>query len=89
MQFDVLTRDSQGDHSIATWTHHFEPPTSGFDAQPFEADASGAAGNGKSGDRLVLRMTVLGASTGSGFFYIPNGDGAGANGRIPSLTRPR
>jgi hypothetical protein len=89
VQFDVLMRDAQGDHFLATWTHHFEPPPSGFDAQPFDADAPGAARSGKSGDRLILKITVLGVSPGSGFFYIPNGDGAGSNGRIPSLTPPK
>ena len=89
VQFDVLTRDAQGDHRVTTWTHHFDPPSSGFDAQPFEGDASGSAVAVSSGDRLVLRITVLGVSSGTSTFYIPNGDGSASNGRIPSLTLPK
>jgi hypothetical protein len=89
VQFDVLTRDAQGDHPVATWTHHFDPPASGFDAQPFEADAPGSAAGVTSGDRLVLRITVLGVSSGTSTFYIPNGDGSFSNGRIPSVTLPK
>jgi hypothetical protein len=83
--YDLLWRDAAGDHAVASWQHHYDPPPSGFDAAPFEADASGAAAPNARGDALVLRFTVQ--STQS-IAYIPNGDGAKTNGRIPQLTVP-
>lgn len=88
MTFDLLWRDGGGDHPVATWTHHFDPPASGFDAVAYEEDAAGAAVAGNKGDTLVLRLTANGTSTG-GSLYVPNSDGANAHGRIPNLTLPK
>jgi hypothetical protein len=85
--WDVLWRDAAGDHPIATWSHHFDPLPTGYNAQSFEADAPGVAAPAHSNDQLVLRMSAQGAVTTVS--YIPNGDGAKAMGRIPSLTLPQ
>jgi hypothetical protein len=86
--FDILWRDSAGDHPIATVTHHFDPLAAGnYQAQPFETDLPGAAADAKAYDQLILRFSVT--STSTGLVYIPNGDGANAQGRIPSITLPK
>jgi hypothetical protein len=88
VQFDVVWRSPAGDQTLATFTHHFAPAPAPaqFDAVPFDGDAPGLAAAARDGDQLVLRITpVSGPMTPS---YIPNGDGAAAHGRIPSLTLP-
>ncbi len=73
---------------LATWDHHFDPTTDGmFNAQAFEADATGVASPAfQAGDQLVFKYT--GASAKLADAYIPDGDGARLNGRIPNLTLP-
>lgn len=88
MTFTLLWRDGGGDHPVATWTHHFDPPASGFNAVQYEEDQPGAAVMGAKGDLLVLRLSAQGTSTG-GSLYVPNSDGANAQGRIPNLTLPK
>ena len=83
--YDLFWRDAAGEHAIASWEHHFDPPPAGFDAQPFEGDAVAVAASNARGDALVLRFTVQSAEA---IAYIPNGDGAKTNGRIPMLTLP-
>lgn len=89
VQFDIIWRAQDGDHVVSTVTHHFDPMASGFDAVKFETDLKGAAINPTiNKDQLVLRFstqTVVGAGD---IVYIPNSDGAHANGRIPSITFP-
>ena len=87
LTFDVLWRNGSGDHALASFTHHFDPPATGFNAVPYEADAPGVAAAAKSNDLLVLRFTAQGAM--GPLLYIPNSDGANAQGRIPSVTLPR
>jgi hypothetical protein len=88
--FDLLWRDAGGDHPIATWTHHFDPPASGFDAVQYEADAPGVAAKAKGNDQLVLRMTAApGNYPADTMLWIPNGDAETTNGRDPSLTLPK
>lgn len=85
-----MWRNAAGDHPIATWSHHFDPLPAGptqFNAQPFEADARGAAAAAKANDQLVLRFSAQGSSTQ--LLIVPNSDGARAMGRIPSLTLPK
>jgi hypothetical protein len=90
VQYDVLWRPSGGapDTVLATWQMHFDPPTGAgqFDAVPFEGDASAPVANAAPGDQLVLRFTASNSPAGPAF--IPNGDGAQAMGRIPSLSLP-
>ena len=88
--FDVLWRDAGGDHPIATWTHHFEPLVSSFDAIQYEEDAPGVAAPAKGNDQLILRMTAApGQYSADKTLWIPNGDGANTHGRDPSLTLPK
>ena len=87
MTFTLLWRDAGGDHPIATWMHHFDPPASGFDAIPYEEDQPGVAVTANKGDLLVLRFSAAGTTTGSNLF-VPNSDGRNSNGRIPNLTLP-
>jgi hypothetical protein len=85
--YDVLWRNGAGDHPLASFTHHFEPLPSGFNAQPYEDNALAAAAPAKSNDQLVLRFSAQGSSTQ--LLMIPNSDGVRAMGRIPSLTLPK
>jgi hypothetical protein len=93
VQFDVVWRHGE-DSVLASVSHHFDPRVilPKFDATQFEADANGVAAQAASGDQLVLRLTasvVADAGAGVTDVFIPNGDGANAHGRIPSLTLPR
>lgn len=85
--FTILWRDAGGDHPIAQVTHHFDPQNSGPLTMPFDADLDGMAAPAKPGNQLILRFSVAG-KTPPKILYVPNADGAEANGRIPSLTLP-
>jgi hypothetical protein len=89
VRYEVLWRTAGGDAPLVEFQHHFEPLTGAqqFDATPFEADARGLAAPARAGDQLVLRFSAASASPGT--VFIPNGDGAKAHGRIPSLTLPQ
>jgi hypothetical protein len=93
LQYEVIWRHDGIDTPVVQWTHHFELPPAPvrFDAVPFEADAQGSAVPAAPGDKLVLRWTAMGGDAGAGgaTAFIPNGDGAHAHGRIPSLKIPR
>lgn len=87
MTFDLIWRRGATDTVLGTWTEHFEPlPAGMFDAQARERDVPAQAIDFKEGDQLVWRFT--GMSTLS-MAYVPNGDGAIQNGRIPNITLPR
>lgn len=87
VSFDVFVRRGASELPVVSWDHHFDPRAGGsFDATPFEAAAAGLAIDQRDGDVLVLRYT--GASAASMNAYIPNGDGARQNGRIPHLILP-
>jgi len=101
LEFDVIWRRVFGlggsaDVTLASFSHHFDPRVVApkFDATQFEADATGpetAQASAGDQDQLVLRFTAsVMADAGAGVtdVYIPNGDGANAHGRIPSLTLP-
>jgi hypothetical protein len=85
--FDLLHRRAGADTVVATWTQHFDPLPTGFDAQAYEIDQPGAAIEFVAGDRLVFRFT--GANTIQSDSWIPNGDGVHSKGRIPNLTLPQ
>src|SRR5688572_11596788 len=92
IRYDMIWRHDGSDTILWTLTHHFEPRTgeNPFPATPFEADIDGAAANARAGDQLVWRFTALAPDAGtSRNAFIPNGDGARANGRIPSIKLPR
>jgi hypothetical protein len=88
--FDVLWRDSGNvDHPIVSFTHHFDPQPSGFNAVEYEDNALGVAAKAKGNDQLILRMSAAAGTYPDGsMLWIPNGDGPNAQGRDPSLTLP-
>ena len=84
--FDLIWRRGTTDTTLAHWMEHYDPVPGNFDAQPFEYDMPAQAIDYKSGDQLVFRYT--GNNSQSQQAYIPNGDGAITNGRIPNITLP-
>jgi hypothetical protein len=87
----VIWRHGSADEAIVQWTHDFDLPPDAvkFDAVTFEGDAMGAEVKALKGDQLVLRWSIPAPDGGAGSTaFIPNGDGAGAKGRIPSLILP-
>ena len=89
-RYDVIWRSAAGDQILATWQHHFDEPMgpTQFDAQPYEDDVDAQGADAKPGDQLVLRFSANGSPGTGPTAYIPNGDGAMAKGRIPSLKLP-
>jgi hypothetical protein len=87
--FELLWRHADGhDSTLGIWNEHFDPNEgANFDAQPYEKDVEAPAIDFADGDQLVFRYTGMNASVSEA--YIPNGDGAGAHGRIPSFTLPK
>jgi len=86
--FDLIHRHDGGDTVLASWTQHFDPLANGeYTAQPYELDVQAAAIDQHSGDQLVFRYS--GANTTAQMAFIPNGDGAITDGRIPNITLPR
>jgi hypothetical protein len=85
--FSLIWRRGATDTVLAEWTKHWDPlPSGGYDAQPYEVDQVAPAIDFQPGDQLVFRYA--GANTTSPQAFIPNGDGARANGKIPSITLP-
>jgi hypothetical protein len=93
VSYDLIWRHGSDD-TLASFAHHFDPLTGAekFYASQFEADANGIAAAASAGDQLVLRFGANSnpdASAGITDVFIPNGDGANAHGRIPSVTLPK
>jgi hypothetical protein len=88
--FSLIWRhaDMSADTVLATWTKHWDPLPDGFDAQPYEIDEPGSAITAQPGDQFVFRYSASGTTTSQEAF-IPNGDGAHSNGRIPAITLPQ
>lgn len=85
----IWRRPGSADTVLATFQQHFDPRGGGnFDAIPFEASADGPAIDYVEGmgDQFIFRYT--GTNSVSSMSYIPNGDGARLNGRIPHVTLP-
>ncbi len=87
VQFDLLWRRNGSDTTLATWSVHFDPSGSDFDAVPAEVDEQAPAIDFRAGDQLVFRYT--GSNTTTDDAYIPDGDGAKKNGRDPNITLPQ
>jgi hypothetical protein len=86
--FDLVWRRGATDMLLGTWTEHFEPLPGGiYDAQPFERDVEAPAIDYKKGDQFIFRYT--GMNSTAMMAYIPNGDGAITDGRIPNITLPK
>jgi len=87
VRFELIWRKAAGgDTTIAMWDRHFDPLPMGFDAQAYEVTAQGPALTNATGDQLIFRYT--GTNSALPMAYIPNGDGAEANGRIPYIDLP-
>lgn len=86
--FDLVHRRGGTDTTLATWQQHFEPLPGGvYDAQPYELDVDAPAIDFEPGDQFIFRYTGMNSTAMMAF--IPNGDGAITNGRIPNITLPR
>jgi hypothetical protein len=87
VRFELLWRRAgRADVTLGAWDHHFDKLAVGFDAQAFEATSQGPAVEYVPGDQLVFRYA--GTNSTSPMAYIPNGNGALSNGRIPFVTLP-
>jgi FtsP/CotA-like multicopper oxidase with cupredoxin domain len=85
--YTLIWRRGDHDTTLAEWTKHWDPlPGGNYDAQAYEVDEVAPAIDFEAGDELVFRYA--GANTTSPQAYIPNGDGANAHGRIPSIRLP-
>ena len=89
--FEILVRPGDGspDVPIAMWQRHFDPLPMGFEAQAYEVTADGPFVDQQPGDQLIFRYTGNNTEATKTMAYIPNGDGAEANGRIPYMVLPR
>jgi len=87
MQFELVHRRGADNTMITSWTEHFNPLATGFDAQAYEVDMTGAKIDFAAGDRLVFRYSA--SNTTMAEAWIPNGDGRLSNGRIPNIRLPK
>lgn len=86
MTFDLIWRKGTTDTVLSTWTQHFDPLASGYDAQPYEIEKQAPAIDFSDGDQLVFRYTAKNSTKSEA--WIPNGDGKIQHGRIPNITLP-
>lgn len=88
VRFEIIWRSDAGDDVLATFDHHFDA-TGGpdFDAVPYEDSVDGPEAPAAEGDQLILRYSAMNATLNGS--YIPNGDGATHNGRIPFIDLPQ
>ena len=85
--FDLIWRRGSSDTTLVEWNESYQPAAVGVDAQPFEYDETAPAIDTLEGDQLVFRYTANASSATE--CYIPDGDGALSNGRIPNFTLPK
>jgi hypothetical protein len=88
-QVDLVWRSGSTDTTLATFSKHWEPLPGGvYDAQAYELDVDvTTAIDFTEGDQFIFRYT--GTNADRPMAFIPNGDGARANGRIPNITFPK
>ena len=84
---ELMARHGTDNFVLSTWSKHFDPLTTGYDAQAYEVDKSVAPIDYAAGDELVFRYTA--SNTTKAEAWIPNGDGKLSNGRIPNITLPK
>ncbi len=84
VKFELIARKDADTVVLSTWSKHFDPLASGYDAQPYEVDKQAAAV--EAGYQLVFRYSATGTTKTEA--WIPNGDGQLAGGRIPNITLP-
>lgn len=88
VRFELIYRSAGTDTAIGTWDQHFDPLPEGFDAQAYEVTVDAPAFTFVDGDQLIFRYTGSNTEPSQEMAYIPNGDGALANGRIPFIDLP-
>jgi hypothetical protein len=88
--FTLIWRRGATDTTLVQWTKHWDPLPGGvYDAQAYEVDEPAPAIDFQPGDQLVFRYAGAPTSTTSNAqAFIPDGDGAISNGRIPAITLP-
>ena len=86
VKFELMARTGGDSVVLSTWSKHFDPLASGYDAQPYEVDKQAPAIDILDGTELVFRYSASGTTKAEA--WIPNGDGKLAGGRIPSITLP-
>jgi hypothetical protein len=89
VSFALIWRRGVADMPLATWVKHWDPLPSGFFAQPYELDVAAPAIDFQPGDQLVFRYMGPSPDQPNNQAFIPNGDGARSNGRIPSIVLPQ
>lgn len=82
----VVRRTGTADKVLTSWSQHFDPLPTGYDAQAYEVDKACPEIDYEAGDELVFIYTA--SNTTKAEAWIPNGDGAKAKGRIPNITLP-
>jgi len=86
--FDLVWRHAGTDTTLATVQQHFDPaPGGSFRAQACDLDLEAPAIDYTPGDQLIFRYSGANSTSMNGF--IPNGDGATADGRIPNIRLPQ
>lgn len=88
IRYTLIWRRGATDTALAQWERHWDPMPPISSAQAYELDVQGTAIDFRSGDQLVFRYESL-AGGQNNQHYIPNGDGALTNGRIPNITLPQ
>jgi hypothetical protein len=90
VRYDFIWRRGGIDTTLVSFTHHFEPPASGFAATLYDADGTGIAAAAAAGDQLVWRWSVTSGPPDASVPWVifPNGDGTSSGGRFPSITLP-
>jgi hypothetical protein len=87
VSFELMVRNGGNNLVLATWSKHFDPLSTGYEAQAYELDKKVDAIDVATGDQLVFRYTASSASKTDA--WIPNGDGSLSHGRIPSIKLPQ
>jgi hypothetical protein len=82
----LLRRSGDQDLVIGSWNKTLSPRPSGFDAIAIDLSIDTSAIAYQAGDLLVFRYSGV---NGLSMSYIPNGEGARANGRIPVISLPQ
>ena len=89
MTFTLTWRRGATDTQLAQWSRHWDPlPGPVYDAQACDADELAPAIDFQPGDQLIFRYEGTSPPGTNPQAFIPNGDGARAHGRIPSITLP-
>ena len=88
VKFELIHRRGMMNTTLVMWDQHFDPMVPQmFEATAYEIDQTAPAIDFKDGDKLVFRYSAT--NTIMADAWIPNGDGANSNGRIPSIRLPK